>query len=130
MRFDLAGDLLALGENGLDRETGRGAELIQRIQVERVARGDAQSAVFALQRKQRVPVDQLERKTAEQGQIDVVLLEVDKWDAALIAQCLERSLLADQAEIDRGNVKSLCLGPVDAKLRKLLWRQQPAFDKN
>ncbi len=46
--LDLPGDLLALGQHGLDREAGRGAQLIERVEVERVAGGDAQRAVLPL----------------------------------------------------------------------------------
>ena len=44
--LDLPGDLLALRQHGLDRETGRGAQLVERVEVERVAGGDPQRAVL------------------------------------------------------------------------------------
>ena len=46
--LDLPGDLLALGQHRLDREAGRGAQLIERVEVERVAGGDAERAVLPL----------------------------------------------------------------------------------
>ena len=49
--LDLPGDLLALGQHRLDREAGRGAQLIERVEIERVARGDAQRAVLPLDRE-------------------------------------------------------------------------------
>ena len=49
--LDLPGDLLALGEHRLDREAGRRAELVERVEVERVARGDTERAVLPLERE-------------------------------------------------------------------------------
>ena len=53
VRFDLPGDLLALGQHRLDGQAGRGAELIKRIKIERVAGGHRERAVLPLDREQR-----------------------------------------------------------------------------
>ena len=48
----------------LDRQSGRGAELVQRIEVERITGCDSQCAIDPLDRKDRVAVNELQRKPA------------------------------------------------------------------
>src|SRR5262249_12491632 len=94
MSLDSLRDLLALRQNGLDCEASCGAELIERIQIERVAGRNPEGAVMALKREDRVAMDQFEWKAIEQAQIDLLLLEIDKRNPDLISQCLERGFLA------------------------------------
>ena len=72
-------------------------------------------------------VDQLERKPAQQRQIDLLLLEIDERDADFVAECPQRGFLAHQAEIDGGDVQPHGVRPVEPKLVELLGRQQPPF---
>ena len=72
-------------------------------------------------------MDQLERKAAQQREVDLLLLQIDERNADLVAQRPQRGLLADQPEVDGGDVEPRGLRPVEPKLVELLGREQPAL---
>ena len=78
VRLDALGDFLAAGQHGHDRQAGGHAQLVQRIEIERIAGGDDQRAVAPVDWKERLPMDEPWWKVFEQFQIDVGLDEVDE----------------------------------------------------
>jgi hypothetical protein len=77
-----------------------------------------------------VAVNELEREAVKQRKVDVALLEIDKRNSALVAQRLEGRFFRYEAGINGGHVEARSFRPVDPQLRKLLRRDQPAFDEN
>ena len=123
MRFDLPGDLLALGQHGLDRQPGRGAEFVERIEIERIARRDAQRAVLPLEREQRMPMDQLERESLAAAIRSILCCSRSTNGMPTSSpKRLERSFFAHQSEVDGRHVQPHRVRPVEPQLIELLGR--------
>ena len=84
--LDPLGDFRAAGQHGHDRQPGGRAELVQRIQIERIAGGHHQRAVGAADREEGLAVDEPQGEVVQQAQIDLRLGQVDELQADLFAQ--------------------------------------------
>ncbi|OHB69838.1 MAG: hypothetical protein A2V70_09595 [Planctomycetes bacterium RBG_13_63_9] len=71
VRLDQFVDLRAPGQDRHDRQSRGHAEFVQRIEVERVARGNDQGAVVLADGEERFSVDELLRESLEQGEVDL-----------------------------------------------------------
>jgi len=102
--FDQLGDLFPPGQDGRDEQACRGADLVQRIQVERIAGGDDQRPVGAANGEQRLAVDQLLRKIFQhlpQFRLVIHARQIDVIETDRLADCAECNLLADKTQLDR-----------------------------
>ena len=98
-----------------------GAELVERVEIERIAGGDDEGAVFSPHRKQRLPVDQLWRKIFQQRQIEIRFRQVDVVQANFRGQGFQHGLFRAVAHL-HGNLlqaRAIALGgalrPIDAR---------------
>ena len=96
--LDQLGDLVAAGQHGHDRLAGGQAQLVQRVEVERIAGGDHQSAVVLADGEEGLAVDELGRELLEQRKVHVRLGEVDVVQADLFAQSAQGRLLGEKTE--------------------------------
>ena len=108
--FDQLGDFLAAGQDRDDGLPGDRAQLIQGIEVEGVAGGDDQGAVFLTHRKHRLAMDELLREGLQQREVDVGIGQFDVVQAHLFPQRPQRSFLGDEAHVDGHLVEPLAIG--------------------
>lgn len=67
-------------------------------------------------------MNQLQRKAVQQRQVDLLLLQIDKRNADLIAERTQGQLFADQTQVDGRHIEPRGVWPVDTQLVQLLRR--------
>ena len=75
-------------------------------------------------------MDQLERKAAQERQVDLLLFQIDEWDSDFIAERPQGRLFGHEAKIDGRHIEPRRLRPIEPELAKLLGRQEAALDEN
>ncbi len=106
VRLDPLGDFFAAGKHRDDRQARRHAEFVQRIEIEGIAGGDDQRAVVAMDRKERLAVDEPRREILQQLQIDLFVNQIDEGQPYLVGQRLQRGLFGHKSELHGGLVEA------------------------
>ena len=103
-------NLVARGEHGLDVQPGEQAQVIERIQVKRIARRHLQDAVHAPDWHEPLPVNHARGQRAEQFPIERAALQRDDRQVQLVAENLEQLLLCDPTLLHHHAVQAQALG--------------------
>ena len=129
-RLDQLGDFPPSGQDRLHRQTGGGAQFVERIQVEGVARGHHQRAVVPANRKQGLAVNQPRRKGAQQRQVNFRFRQIDVVQSHFLTDGTQRGFLAHQSQFDRGLVDARSFDLATARQSQLSFVEQPMLEKN
>ena len=120
-------DFAASRQDGDDRFARRRAHFVDRIEIERVARGDDQLPVLAPDRKDPLAVDQLRRKTVQQREVWLDFSEIDELQPCFLRQRLQGRYRVDDPQT-RGFLDELRrIAGVPVELLELFSRQQSSL---
>lgn len=98
--LDLLDDVFLPRQHRPQLEPGQHAELVERLEVERVVRGNEDVPVLAFERQERVAEDRRRRELRQELAIDRVFLELDVRNAQLVADGPQHVGLGDQPHVD------------------------------
>jgi hypothetical protein len=130
MRLDELLDVLLGRQGRLNLQARQQADLVEGVEVERVAGGHDQHAVVSLDRQDSLAVYEPRRQGAKGLQVDLHVGQVDHRRAELLAHDPQQVLLLDAVELDQRPIQANALGL--AKLhrgREMIGGDQPPFEQ-
>ncbi len=130
VRLDPLGNLLAAGQNGHHRQACGHAQLVQGVQVERIAGGDDEAAVVAADGEERFAMHEARREIFQKAEVDLGIDQVDELQPYLVGQCPQGRFLAEEAELHGRLIEPHAVSLGGPRLFELLGIQQPFAKKH
>ena len=131
VRLDDLLDLLTRGEHGLDVQTSEQAQIVERIEIERITRRHLQDAVHAPDGHEPLTIDHARRQGPEQLAIECAVLQRDQREVKLLAKNFEQLPLREPALLHHRTVQPEAFGLLKSmRLGELLFRQQAPFQQD
>ncbi len=100
MGFDQLVDFCPFGQNRQHRQSRRGADLIQRVQVKRIVGGHHDGPVLASHGKQGLPENDFLGDRSQQRQVDIRLTQIDELQAHRVSQRPQGLLFDHKSQLD------------------------------
>ena len=126
--LDDARYLLAGRQDRFDLRAHQHAELVEGVEIERVAGGDTYDAVVAIDRDHAIAVNDLRGCTLEQFGINAHLAEVDQRDRELLAIDLQVVALVNDSQTSQTMLDALGRLAGGPSLLELCGCDDPSFE--
>jgi hypothetical protein len=127
--LDPLGDFFLAGQDRDDCQARCHAELVQRVKIKGIARGDDQRAVVAMDREERLAVDEPRGKILQQLQIYLFVDQIDESQPDLVGQRLQRNLFRHESELHGGLVETHSVRLCATRLVELAAIKQPSAEE-
>ena len=98
-------DLFLRCERSLDLQARQHSHLIERVEVERVARHHAKRPVAAFDRRKLLSINELRGDASERARVDLDLVQVDDRNGQFLADQTEERELGDDTQIEQDAVE-------------------------